>query len=168
MFRDDRPIARRRLIWTTFPASPKRNGLRLQQENAQNGSYHSARALSTLDTQAGLLGLVGPHGRRPVREAAAAALDHRRSWEAMDAIGEEQLDEIERRVVAAMVETFGLDLSGLVLDMTNFATYIDSANDRAPSPSVVMPSRSAGPAPGRPHAGPACPGQHPSTPTGPT
>ncbi len=31
-----------------------------------------------------------------------------------------------------MVETFGLDLSGLVLDMTNFATYIDSANDRAP------------------------------------
>jgi hypothetical protein len=31
-----------------------------------------------------------------------------------------------------MVETFGLDLTGLVLDMTNFATYIDSANDRAP------------------------------------
>ncbi len=31
-----------------------------------------------------------------------------------------------------MVTEFGLDLSGLVLDMTNFATYIDSANDRAP------------------------------------
>ncbi len=31
-----------------------------------------------------------------------------------------------------MVDTFGVDLSGLVLDMTNFATYIDSANDRAP------------------------------------
>ena len=30
-----------------------------------------------------------------------------------------------------MVGEFGLDLSGLVLDMTNFATYIDSANDRA-------------------------------------
>ena len=40
--------------------------------------------------------------------------------------------EIERRVVTAMVETFGVDLSGLVLDMTNFATYIDSANERAP------------------------------------
>ncbi len=62
----------------------------------------------------------------------AAALDHRRFWDAMDAISEPQLVEIERRVVAAMVETFGLDLSGLVLDMTNFATYIDSANDRAP------------------------------------
>ncbi len=31
-----------------------------------------------------------------------------------------------------MVTEFGLDLSGLVLDMTNFATYIDSTNDRAP------------------------------------
>jgi transposase len=63
---------------------------------------------------------------------ASGALDHRRFWEAMDAISEEQLAEIERRVVAHMVEAFSVDLSGLVLDMTNFATYIDSANDRAP------------------------------------
>jgi transposase len=63
---------------------------------------------------------------------AAGALDHRRFWEAMDAIGEDDLQEIERRIVLAMVETFRVDLSGLVLDMTNFATWIDSANDRAP------------------------------------
>ncbi len=62
----------------------------------------------------------------------ASALDHRRFWEAMDAITEEQLAEIERRVVDHMVELFSVDLSGLVLDMTNFATYIDSGNDRAP------------------------------------
>ena len=62
----------------------------------------------------------------------AAALDHRRFWDAMDQISESQLAEIERRIVTAMVETFEVDLSGLVLDMTNFATYIDSANDRAP------------------------------------
>lgn len=62
----------------------------------------------------------------------AGALDHRRFWEAMDAISEDQLREIERRVVAGMVETFGVDLSGLVLDMTNFATWIDTGNDRAP------------------------------------
>ena len=62
----------------------------------------------------------------------SGALDHRRFWEAMDAIGEEQIKEIERRIVAAMVETFQVDLSGLVLDMTNFATWIDSGNDRAP------------------------------------
>lgn len=61
-----------------------------------------------------------------------AALDHRRFWDAMDAISAEQLVEMERRITARVVECFGLDLSGLVLDMTNFATYIDSANDRAP------------------------------------
>ena len=60
------------------------------------------------------------------------ALDHRRFWEAMDAIDEDDLREIERRIVAAMVETFALDLSGLVLDMTNFATWIDSGNEKAP------------------------------------
>jgi transposase len=60
------------------------------------------------------------------------ALDHRRFWDAMDAISPKQLVEIERRVVAGMVGSFGLDCSGLVLDMTNFATYIDSANDKAP------------------------------------
>ncbi|MCI4357412.1 MAG: IS1634 family transposase [Thermoplasmata archaeon] len=63
---------------------------------------------------------------------APQATDHRRFWDAMDAISEAQLAEIERRVVAQMIETFALDLSGLVLDMTNFATYIDSANPRAP------------------------------------
>ena len=62
----------------------------------------------------------------------AAALDHRRFWDAMDAIGEAQLGEIERRIVAGMVGEFSIDLSGLVLDMTNFATWIDSANERAP------------------------------------
>jgi transposase len=63
---------------------------------------------------------------------SAGALDHRRFWEAMDAIGVDDLQEIERRIVARMVETFSIDLSGLVLDMTNFATWIDSGNDRAP------------------------------------
>ncbi|CAN5863594.1 MAG: IS1634 family transposase [Euzebya sp.] len=62
----------------------------------------------------------------------AAALDHRRFWDAMGRIDQTQLAEIERRVGAAMVDAFQVDLSGLVLDMTNFATYIDSANDRAP------------------------------------
>jgi transposase len=62
----------------------------------------------------------------------AAALDHRRFWDAMDAISADQLKQIERRIVTRMVEVFAVDLSGLVLDMTNFATYIDSGNARAP------------------------------------
>jgi len=71
-------------------------------------------------------------GERLVGHLSPGALDHRRFWDAMDVITPEQLIEIERRITNAMVKTFDLDLSGLVLDMTNFATYIDSANERAP------------------------------------
>ena len=73
----------------------------------------------------------GTAGDRVVK-LPAPALNHRRFWDAMDSVTEAQLVEIERRIVARMVEIFDVDLSGLVLDMTNFATYIDSANDRAP------------------------------------
>jgi len=62
----------------------------------------------------------------------AAALDHRRFWDAMDALCVEDLQVIESRITARMIEVFDVDLSGLVLDMTNFATYIDTGNDRAP------------------------------------
>ena len=37
-----------------------------------------------------------------------------------------------RSVAAVMIERYGLDLSGLVLDMTNFATFIDTGNEKAP------------------------------------
>src|SRR5664279_3153255 len=59
-------------------------------------------------------------------------LDHRQFWKAMDRLDEPALRVIESALGQAMVGEFGLDLSGLVLDMTNFATYIDSANERAP------------------------------------
>jgi transposase len=62
----------------------------------------------------------------------APALDHRRFWEAMDALEPEQLAEIERRIGQAMTGRFGLDLSALVCDMTNFATFIDTGNGKAP------------------------------------
>jgi len=62
----------------------------------------------------------------------AAALDHRRFWEAMDRLGEADLVAIEAELGRRMVTEFDLDLSGLVLDMTNFATFIDSANEAAP------------------------------------
>jgi transposase len=60
------------------------------------------------------------------------AVDHRRFWEAMDRLGEADLKAIETEIGRRIVTEFGLDLSGLVLDMTNFATFIDSANTKAP------------------------------------
>jgi len=62
----------------------------------------------------------------------AAALDHRRFWEAMDRLSEADLRTIETEFGRRLVTEYALDLSGLILDMTNFATYIDSGNDKAP------------------------------------
>jgi transposase len=61
-----------------------------------------------------------------------AVLDHRRFWAAMDRLDEPALRAIESELGRRMVAEFDLDLSGLVLDMTNFATFIDTTNTRAP------------------------------------
>ena len=62
----------------------------------------------------------------------ASVLDHRRFWDAMHAVTAEQLQEISRRIALRAVEAFGLDCSSVALDMTNFATFIDTANGKAP------------------------------------
>ncbi len=50
----------------------------------------------------------------------------------MDALDEARLAEAERAISTAMVTEFGLDLSALALDITNFVIFIDSTNGRAP------------------------------------
>jgi transposase len=62
----------------------------------------------------------------------AEAAGHGHFWRAMDRISAQDLREIEGEIFRRMVHEYSLDLSGLVLDMTNFATFIDSGNDRAP------------------------------------
>ncbi|MBP2376006.1 IS1634 family transposase [Paeniglutamicibacter psychrophenolicus] len=62
----------------------------------------------------------------------ASVLDHRRFWDAMHKVTLEQLARIEEAIALAMITEFNLDISALALDMTNFATYIDSANENAP------------------------------------
>jgi transposase len=62
----------------------------------------------------------------------AAALDHRRFWDAMDLLTDADLAAIETQIYGGMIDRYGLDLASLALDMTNFATYIDSTNERAP------------------------------------
>jgi transposase len=63
---------------------------------------------------------------------AASALDHRRFWDAMHAVDAAALEEISARVATRIVEVFGLDCSSVSLDMTNFATFIDTGNAKAP------------------------------------
>ncbi len=62
----------------------------------------------------------------------AAALDHRRFWDAMHAITLEQLEQASRTIAARIVQVSGADVSSVALDMTNFATFIATANPKAP------------------------------------
>jgi transposase len=111
-------------------------GSRRSDAGASVGTYIALAALNRVVAPCSKLAFADwwakTTGERLVGHLSPGALDHRRFWEAMDAITAAELIEIERRITEAMVDVFDLDLSGLVLDMTNFATYIDSANERAP------------------------------------
>jgi transposase len=62
----------------------------------------------------------------------ATTLDHRRFWDAMHAVTLDQLEEISEKVAVRIVRSAGVDVSSVALDMTNFATFIDTANGKAP------------------------------------
>src|SRR5271166_3726371 len=62
----------------------------------------------------------------------APALDHRYFWDAMHAVTLEQLEEISRTIAVRIVGLSGVDVSSVALDMTNFATFIATANGKAP------------------------------------
>src|SRR5271165_5065732 len=62
----------------------------------------------------------------------ARVLDHRRFWDAMHAITLEQLQQASGAIAARIVQSSGVDVSSVALDMTNFATFIATANGKAP------------------------------------
>ena len=62
----------------------------------------------------------------------ASALDHRRFWDAMHAVTLEQLEQASEKIAARVVQLSGADVSSVALDMTNFATFIATANAKAP------------------------------------
>lgn len=98
------------------------------------GIYISLAVLNRVVAPTSKLGF-GPWAERTVLDrlcpVRAQALDHRRFWDAMDQITPAQMKDIEEQITGVTIERFGVDLSGLVLDMTNFATYIDSSNTTA-------------------------------------
>ena len=65
-------------------------------------------------------------------KVSASALGHRRFWDAMHAVSLEDLEDISRRIALRIIEVSGVDVSSVALDMTNFATFIDTANGKAP------------------------------------
>ena len=63
-------------------------------------------------------------------------MDQRQFWDAMHAVALEPLEEISRAVAVRLVEVSGWMCPRVALDMTNFATFIDTGTRRHRSPSV--------------------------------
>ena len=58
------------------------------------------------------------------------ALSSQRFWDAMDRVSDEAIRAAEAEIVARAIERFEVELRPLVYDTTNFATFVDSANER--------------------------------------
>jgi transposase len=78
----------------------------------QLADWHARTALARLR----------PHPKR--------ALSSQRFWDAMDALDEQAIRAAEAEIVGRAVRRYEIELRPLVYDTTNFATFVDSANER--------------------------------------
>jgi transposase len=61
-------------------------------------------------------------------------LDCQHFWDQMEALPAEQISKIEERIVGKLVDKYGVKLDLLLLDYTNFFTFIDSGNTHCEIP----------------------------------
>lgn len=62
---------------------------------------------------------------------SCAKLDSQHFWDQMDELPAEAIPKIEEEIVQRVIENEGISLDTLLLDATNFFTFINTANDRA-------------------------------------
>ena len=65
-------------------------------------------------------------------DVQARQLTSQRFRDNMDRVPEDAIADIERDIVATMIDRFGVDQRQVLFDTTNFFTFIDNFNDRAP------------------------------------
>src|ERR1022692_1343232 len=110
-------------------------GARRADAGASAGTYLALAALNRLVAPCSRLAFAdwwkSTAGDRFAR-ISASVLDHRRFWAAMHAVRLEQLEEISQAIAVRIVDAAGVDCSSVALDMTSFATFIDTGNERAP------------------------------------
>ena len=110
-------------------------GARRSDAGASVGAYLVLAALNRLVAPCSKLGFADWWAKTAAprfTRIPASVLDHRRFWDAMHAVELSDLDEISQAIALRTVDLFGLDCSSVALDMTNFATFIDTANGKAP------------------------------------
>jgi transposase len=110
-------------------------GTRRSDAGASAGTYLVLAALNRLAAPCPKLRFAewwGTTAAPRFTKIPATVLDHRRFWDAMHAVTLAELESASAAVTLRAVREYGLDCSSVALDMTNFATFIDTANAKAP------------------------------------
>jgi len=110
-------------------------GARRSDAGASTGAYLALAALNRLVAPCSKLAFADwwkATAADRFTKIPASVLDHRRFRDAMHAVTPGQLEEVSRTIAVRIVELSGVDCSSVALDMTNFATFIDSGNGKAP------------------------------------
>jgi transposase len=110
-------------------------GARRADAGASAGTYLALAALNRLVAPCSKLGFTDwwrTTAADRFTKIPAGVLDHRRFWDAMHAVTVEQMERASEKIAARIVEVSGVDVSSVALDMTNFATFIATANGKAP------------------------------------
>ncbi|MET3807510.1 transposase [Nakamurella sp. UYEF19] len=110
-------------------------GPRRRDAGASVGTYLALAALGRLvapGSKSGFADFWAATAGDRFTKISPGVLDHRKFWDAMHLVTPQALQDISTRIAAKMIEVFALDTSSVALDMTNFATYIDTTNDKAP------------------------------------
>ena len=108
---------------------------RRSRRGASVGTYIAlaARTGWSPPARSGVRRLVGPPPGRGSPRCPVTALDHRRFWDAMDLLGTDDAGQDRGRTGSPHRRpSSAWTCPALALDMTNFATYIDTTNDKAP------------------------------------
>src|ERR1039457_2775554 len=108
---------------------------RRSDAGASAGTYLVLAALNRLVAPCSRLGFADWRKNTaggPFTQICAAGLDYRPFWDAMHAFGPGELEEISARVAVRMAAAYDLDISSVALDMTSFATFTGTGNERAP------------------------------------
>jgi transposase len=112
--------------------------VRAQGLPASVGSYLQLIACNRAHAPCAKLGLRAWYERTALAaelRLPGRALDHRRVWEAMDAVSEAAIERVEQALVRRLVERQELeDGELLVFDPTNLFTFVASSNERAELP----------------------------------
>jgi transposase len=110
-------------------------GQRRADAGASAGTYLALAALNRLVAPCSKLGFADwwkTTAADRFTKIGGGVLDHRRFWDAMHAVSLEQLEQASEQIAARIVQVSGVDVSSVALDMTNFATFIATANGKAP------------------------------------